>query len=221
MIFALFRRTCHSVHKNGRISSPIYMFARNADVIQLIGSDMMVHEDFISEDEEATLLADVASELKRTRYETAHWDNAIEAYKEIEKSRWKKEAQNIISKTKQFAFPANYRTLSQVHVLDLAKEGVIKPHIDSVKFCGDIIAGLSLVSTSVMRLVHEEDKNLSVDILLKNRSLYIMKGLARYKFTHEILSDQDSKFDKLIVPRDRRISIIFRCEVNTVAAETQ
>ncbi|CAN0326924.1 unnamed protein product, partial [Phaeothamnion confervicola] len=38
------------------------------------------------------------------------------------------------------------------HAIDLAPEGFIKPHVDSVKFSGRVVAGLSLVSAAVMRL---------------------------------------------------------------------
>jgi hypothetical protein len=40
----------------------------------------------------------------------------------------------------------------QVHVLDLHPEGYILPHVDSIKFSGGVVAGLSLLSTSIMRL---------------------------------------------------------------------
>lgn len=42
------------------------------------------------------------------------------------------------------------------------------------QFCGDTIAGMSLLSDSVMRLALEEDKSIYVDVLLNRRSLYIM-----------------------------------------------
>lgn len=131
--------------------------------------------------------------------------------------------------------------MPHIHILDLAENGVIKPHVDSsrvslyeeffglqfylstttilrnishsrslfrlkfdyffhVKYCGSTIAGLSLLSDSVMRLVRtDETKYLQTkdgtnadeyrtspkpldtknafyaDVLLKQRSLYIMR----------------------------------------------
>lgn len=111
------------------------------------------------------------------------------------------------------------KPLAHVHVLDLAKEGEIKPHVDSVKFCGDTIAGLSLLSPSVMRLVHEKDANEIVDVKLEKRSLYIMKNQARYDYSHAILGLNDSIFNGQPVPRDRRVSIIFRCEPDPPKSE--
>jgi len=118
----------------------------------------------------------------------------------------------IIKKVKEFVFPSELQTLPYVHILDLDKNGVIKPHIDSVKFCGQIIGGLSLLSTSIMRLVHEDNPDLVADVLLKRRSLYIMKDVARYKFTHAILGHKESVYDGIEITRERRISIILRCE---------
>lgn len=59
---------------------------------------------------------------------------------------------------------------------------------------------------------HQQEKsefNYFVDILLKRRSLYIMKDSARYKFSHEVLASK-SKFIGNEIVKDRRISIICR-----------
>lgn len=113
---------------------------------------------------------------------------------------------------REVAFPSNALHLGHIHVLDISKEGYIKAHVDSIRFCGDTITGLSLLSSSVMRLVNEEDKSQVADILLERRSLYVMKGAARYKFTHEVLQDKCSYFRGIHVPRERRISVICRNE---------
>lgn len=63
-----------------------------------------------------------------------------------------------------------------------------------------------------MRLVHDKNKCLNADILLKRRSLYIMKDSARFDYTHEILSNDNSVFKDQKVFKDRRISVICRNE---------
>lgn len=63
-----------------------------------------------------------------------------------------------------------------------------------------------------MRLVHEKHKDFYADVLLKRRSLYIMKGTARYDYTHEILANKFSFFKDVNVPKSRRISVICRNE---------
>ena len=47
--------------------------------------------------------------------------------------------------------------------------------IEYLQFCGNTIAGISLLSSAVMRLVHTDNKELFADALIKRRSLYIMR----------------------------------------------
>ncbi|XP_053154597.1 alpha-ketoglutarate-dependent dioxygenase alkB homolog 7, mitochondrial [Hemicordylus capensis] len=165
---------------------------------------------FVSEEEEALLVGELEPQLRRRRYQDAHWDGAIHKYRETEKSHWSKESHGILQRVRDAAFPPGVPHLAQVHVLDLDKAGYIKPHVDSVKFCGCTVAGLSLLSSSVMRLISEQNPQDQLDLLLERRSLYILRGPARYEFTHEILKDDESFFDGRKIPRERRISVICR-----------
>lgn len=63
-----------------------------------------------------------------------------------------------------------------------------------------------------MRLVLDLNKDLYADVLLPRRSLYVMKGTARFNYTHEILKNEESVFKGKKVPKDRRISVICRNE---------
>ena len=107
--------------------------------------------------------------------------------------------------------PAAFRIIPEVHILDLRKDGYIKPHVDAVRFCGSRIVGVSLLSNAVMRLASTDEKSASVDALLRRRSLYLMADFARYSCTHEILANDESVFGGQRIERDRRISIIARC----------
>lgn len=193
--------------------------------------DMQIIEDFVTPEEEESILKEIEPYLKRMRYERDHWDDAIQGFRETERRAWYPQNKEIINKIINTSFP-NSPTLPHVHVLDLEASGVIKPHVDSVKFCGTTISGISLVSDCIMRLVQttpnhtskdeyrdqpkitdEDLKNLySVKILLKRRSLYIMSHSSRYNFTHEILKNDESYFKGEQVIKDRRISIICRNE---------
>jgi alkylated DNA repair protein alkB family protein 7 len=148
------------------------------------------------------------------------------------------------------------------HAIYLKKEGLLTAHVDSIKFSGDIVAGLSLLSSSIMRLrpassselarrdgierdgdgdgddlplERQEDaddgggnSNISkalmdagyVDLYLPPRSLYVLSGVSRYMYTHEILPC-NSRFEfgngndngnggHVNVQREDRISIMFR-----------
>ena len=64
------------------------------------------------------------------------------------------------------------------HVVDLAKDGSISAHTDSIKFSGRLIAGLSLLSERVMRLSRNAESGDNhgperIDIVLQPRSLYM------------------------------------------------
>ena len=59
----------------------------------------------------------------------------------------------------------------------------------------------------------EEDPDpMTVDCLVRRRSLYIMKDSSRYDFKHAILSSAESESGVFNVSKDRRISVVCRCE---------
>ncbi|XP_075216287.1 alpha-ketoglutarate-dependent dioxygenase alkB homolog 7, mitochondrial [Lycorma delicatula] len=179
---------------------------------EVIQHDMVVIKNFLSEVEENSILHEIEPYMKRLRYEFDHWDDAIHGYRETERLKWNEGNTEILNRVKNFAFPNGSQTLALVHVLDLAEDGHIKPHIDSVRFCGNVITGLSLLSDSVMRLVNEKEKEKVIHVLLNRRSLYIMKDSARYDYTHEILPNNLSVFKQIPVKKTRRISVICRNE---------
>lgn len=111
---------------------------------------MTVLADFITEEEEQTLLQEIEPYLKRMRYEFDHWDDAIHGYRETERKHWYPTNRAIFDRVKEVAFSGE--TLPYIHVLDLAKEGVIKPHVDSVRVSGRLR----------LRLLPETDKIISV-----------------------------------------------------------
>jgi alkylated DNA repair protein alkB family protein 7 len=113
------------------------------------------------------------------------------------------------------------------HAIDLHKSGKLSAHVDSIKFSGHIVAGLSLMSPSILRLKPAAPTEKCVegeghlDLFLPSRSLYVLSGPSRYLYTHEILPcgstfqgeatlGEINETENIIVIRDRRISIIFR-----------
>ncbi|XP_068082096.1 alpha-ketoglutarate-dependent dioxygenase alkB homolog 7, mitochondrial-like, partial [Anabrus simplex] len=169
-------------------------------------------EDFLSNNEEESLLQELDPYMKKLRYECDHWDDAIHKFRETERLNWNERNTLILKRVRNIAFSPGTSQLQHVHVLDLAEEGYVKPHIDSVRFCGNTIAGLSLLTDCVMRFIHNEQKEICVDVLLKRKSLYIMKDFARYNFTHEILPNVCSRFRDQVIHKGRRLSIICRNE---------
>lgn len=86
------------------------------------------------------------------------------------------------------------------HAIELHPEGELRAHVDSVRFSGGLVAGLSLGVPSIMRLQPSKEDGVSdyaqkeekqntgfVDLLLHPRSLYALTGRSRYDYTHELL----------------------------------
>ncbi|CDW52377.1 alpha ketoglutarate dependent [Trichuris trichiura] len=185
-----------------------------ADEQEIISEDFILENDFVTAEEEKALCEEAERALKMYRYEREHWDDAITNYREIEKTCWEAKNKAIINRVRRFAFANESDDQRSVHVLDLAKDGVVKPHVDSTRYCGDIIAGLNLMSDVVLRLRRCHRPEQAVDVLVKRRDLYVMKGAARHKYTHETLADSESVFAGKPVPRSRRIAIICRSHPN-------
>ncbi|XP_060748299.1 alpha-ketoglutarate-dependent dioxygenase alkB homolog 7, mitochondrial isoform X2 [Tachysurus vachellii] len=193
-----------------RVGKPSWMCGSSAAVLSTVRPNVQVLQNFISEEEEADFLQELDPGLKRKRYEFDHWDDAIHGFRETERLQWGGTCGRVVERLQVAAFPEGSPLLGPVHVLDLDKAGFIKPHVDSVKFCGSTIAGLCLLSDSVMRLVSVENSADWVCLLLQRHSLYILRNEARFKFTHEILKDEESFFSGRRIPRQRRISVICR-----------
>lgn len=121
-----------------------------ADDIDAVKRDMIVLPNFISEAEEKSLHDETEKTMKRMRYQYDHWDDAIHGYREMEKIEWWPENETVFKRLRERAF--DQQTLPHVHILDLAGDGIIKPHVDSSRYCGTTIAGISLLTDCVMRL---------------------------------------------------------------------
>nr|CAX75484.1 Alkylated repair protein alkB homolog 7 precursor [Schistosoma japonicum] len=128
--------------------------------------------------------------------------------------------------------------LPLIHILDLAENGEIMPHVDSVKFCGESIAVLSLLADSILRLAIAPQSEVVgipegqrdylhalnlpaigswIDIFIPRRSVYIIRGALRYLLTHAILSNEQVacmrnsySVDMYNLHRGRRVSVICR-----------
>eukprot|EP00978_Attheya_sp_CCMP212_P004497 scaffold9790_cov40-Attheya_sp.AAC.1 len=118
------------------------------------------------------------------------------------------------------------RTWLPCHAIDLNETGELTAHVDSIKFSGCLVSGLSLLSPSILRLKpaaanedNEENENDSshvikeghVDLYLPPKSLYVLSGVSRYQYTHELLPTHSTFGPQSIsVPRGLRYSVIFR-----------
>jgi len=189
----------------------------NPEIVKNLQDSFKIIPDFISEEEEMALLKEVEPHLIRLVYEKNHWDEAIIDFRETERKNWNKVNSEVIQRLRQNGFKADVKHLPHVHVLDLAEDGHIKPHIDSPRYCGDTVAVLSLLSDCILKLVNAQMKDYSVKYLVPRRSLYVMSGPSRYDYTHEILANDisltnvfPSTINETKVRKSRRISVVCR-----------
>mmetsp|Transcript_15085 Transcript_15085/g.19723 ORF Transcript_15085/g.19723 Transcript_15085/m.19723 type:complete len:255 (+) Transcript_15085:117-881(+) len=187
-----------------------------------------VYPNVVSESEEEALLVDIKSRMKRRRFERGHWDAVILQYKETElvehDGSLSHTTLDILTRIRSQLAKTHFVKDPHLvwlpsHAIQLREDGDLKAHVDSVRFSGDLVAGLSLASSCIMRLKpaaneEGEEQDLSkgfVDMLLEPRSLYAITGPSRYLYSHELLGDKDVFAPKnIIVNREDRFSIIFR-----------
>jgi len=190
------------------------------------------------------------------RYEKGHWDAVITKYKEVEfdtdPSLLDSISHQVLKRTQSFLLQqhldsddSTFVEFLPTHAIDLHRDGVLDKHVDSIRFSGNMVAGISLASPSIMRLrpsAHDDDNNNNnnnddnnndntehqqqqtteqehwVDLYLLPRSLYVLTGMSRFEYTHELLpsgsifclkNDHDET-TMMTVERQQRISLIFR-----------
>jgi alkylated DNA repair protein alkB family protein 7 len=189
----------------------------------------VVYNEFITDKEGDSLVQDIAARMKRRRYEKGHWDAVITDYKEVELFEHDSlgtESQVAIERVRQQLIHDGYVNGDTVqwlpcHAIDLKRDGELKAHVDSIKFSGDVVAGISLLSSCIMRLKPDEggkDNKAAesgwVDLLLPPLSLYVLSGFSRYQYSHELLPCgsifEQSCGSQVTVERDHRLSVIFR-----------
>ncbi len=185
-------------------------------------ASLCVLPEVITVQEEQNLVAELEGDVRRRRYVASHWDSVIEKYREVEKRQWQDAGNAAVAdkiRTLILETLGKRATLPflPVHLIDLAEDGFIKPHVDSIKFSGDIVSGLSLLSPAIMQLKGDAEQGMDpssiIRLLLPPRSLYVLTGQARYKYAHEILprsTEADRWKDGQPVARGRRLSLIFR-----------
>jgi alkylated DNA repair protein alkB homolog 7 len=223
--WALSRRAAATtpIFRNNTTTSSLVDWSRAAP--SLARDAVRLLPQVITAAEEERLVAELESPLRRRRLMANHWDSVIEHYREVERRGWE-DPENAVVVSRVRALVLRLQGLAPdlpflpVHVIDLAAEGFIKPHVDSVKFSGCFVAGLSLLSPAIMRLRGEDGKappSSMVRMLLEPRSLYVLSGDARYHYAHEILppgqEEEEGWAGGRAVKRGRRISLIFRDEL--------
>jgi hypothetical protein len=201
---------------------------------QVIERDLMLVLNVLPDN--GTEVSDLTKELdilfKRLSYESSHIDHVITQYRELLLS-WDRitahpgfpllnqlSSQRLIPIIEQWLLvPLTLKgprpSLLPLHILDMAQESIIGPHIDNIEYSGRLIAVLSLLSDRVLRFVNSKDPQDSFDLLVPKNSFYLQKDTLRYGYTHEVLSFDASKslFPSIFNNENntsRRLAILFR-----------
>lgn len=85
----------------------------------------------------------------------------------------------------------------------------ISPHIDSTKFFDKIIVCIT-IGSGINIEFQKLNSNNKFEAYVEPKSLYVMSGDARYKWTHSISKKNSDVHNNFIVPRKTRISLTFR-----------
>jgi len=227
-------------------------------------SSAVVYPNFITHEEGKSFIKEASKRMKRRKFEEGHWDAVIVRYREVEllidddvpndapkDSNDTPPFVNAIRRTRQYLAAKHLPTgvsdsikWIPCHAIDLSADGRLDAHVDSVKFSGDIVAGISLLSDAIMRLKPcsdewkikiDDGKTTSpnqlkdsghVDLYLPKQSLYVLSGMSRFSYTHELLpcgssfdfidaDDSQIVRETINVERGRRLSIIFRDELRS------
>ena len=168
---------------------------------------LQVHPGFASLEEQKALAEELDVVLKKQKYQKGHWDGVIAEYRETERLVWKNPKNERVIARMRSLFPPGWGW-QPAHILDLDQGGEIGPHIDAVATVGDVVCGLSLLSSCVMTF-SDQDQDEVFRVLLQPGTLYIMAGESRFRFKHGI-EHKSQIFKGQPVERKRRISVMIR-----------
>lgn len=151
-------RRCISSFKSTFFESSLVDFSR-APGVDPLAFPLILVPNFITEEEESVALSDVEPQLKRRRYDDGHFDGVILDYRErtYPIAALSGSSQAIVERAYSLfpAAPAAGKHMDSVHAIDLTARGEIRNHVDSIKFSGSIICGISMLSDAIMRLTEE------------------------------------------------------------------
>ena len=110
-----------------------------------------------------------------TPFDQGHYDGVIKNYREIHVSVWPEDQprlSELLDRLRRF----HPEEPIQYHVLHLASDGEIHPHVDHPEAFGSWIVGVSLGSERILRLEKETSDRISVhDVILPSGSVYVQK----------------------------------------------
>ncbi|KAG8761829.1 hypothetical protein FRC12_009309 [Ceratobasidium sp. 428] len=151
-------------------------------------------------------------------FEEGHFDGVIRDYREMTVSSWPASSPaglaDILLRLYRLVDP--HRTPAapgtttppnvQTHILHLASIGIILPHVDNIEASGNMIAGVSLGDTRVLRMSRDEE---TFDVLLESGSVYVQRDDIRYRWKHEIPNNTTFQ-GRVVGSGGQRLSVMLR-----------
>lgn len=105
-----------------------------------------------------------------------HYDGVIKNYRETHVTSWPDDTPELSQLLNRIG---NFHPLevTQTHLLHLASDGEIQPHVDHLTAFGAWIASVSLGADRILRLekLGSEDRSTPFDIILPSGSVYVQK----------------------------------------------
>ncbi|TBU35794.1 hypothetical protein BD309DRAFT_955470 [Dichomitus squalens] len=145
-------------------------------------------------------------------FQEGHFDGVIRRYREMHVTAWPEDMPEIIPLIERLR-ELHPNGEIQTHILHLASDGIILPHVDNVEASGTWIMGVSLGDERILRLERSDLPEERYEIPLSSGSVYIQKDVVRYDYRHSILQSGDGthppsegKQRLSIMIRDRFIS---------------
>ncbi|EIM90184.1 uncharacterized protein STEHIDRAFT_50297 [Stereum hirsutum FP-91666 SS1] len=145
------------------------------------------------------------------QFEEGHFDGVIKRYREIHVSSWgvNQPEPPLVSVLDRLHGLHPSGSATQTHVLHLASDGEILPHIDNTEASGSWIMGVSLGDERILRVAPDEKYTATepFEIALPSGSVYLQKDSVRYRSKHSILPATNRNQDGT---NTQRLSVMIR-----------
>ncbi|KAJ6547061.1 hypothetical protein B0H19DRAFT_1163804 [Mycena capillaripes] len=119
-------------------------------------------------------------------FEEGHFDGVIKHFREMHLTSWPRsdvpELSPILDRLHSLFLPQDVQT----HLLHLASNGEIHPHVDNLSASGSWILGVSLGAERLLHLEGPAGESDSFQVLLPSGSVYIQRDSLRFEYKHSI-----------------------------------
>ncbi|KAF8590424.1 hypothetical protein K439DRAFT_1403449 [Ramaria rubella] len=142
-------------------------------------------------------------------FEEGHYDGVIMHFREAHVTSWPRNLllEPVLLRLHSL-LPVVAQADIQTHLLHLASNGQILPHVDNIDASGSCIAAVSLGGERILKMESETDRK-CFEILLPSGSAYVQRNAIRYSYKHSILPG-GREFKGRFVPHSQRVSIMLR-----------